>query len=241
MMELPKRYSTPSGGGPVRTHTHTCHMYTSGKGSRMRIPTRISRKLGLLGARCDFPLACLLYLPRLRQLRAPTFMTRHLDTKVDQSVILWSSYWRKVSGPMSEVPVLLYSFGALYLLAHGFPAIRVIWTTISRTKLSVTVFALAQRSMSKQNFGRRHQTPTRVADCAENAGRPRPDGTGSAGNGPLSGAAGSSRRGAPRSAGRRRTPARRSAGGGRLAHGPARLFLDGLIQFQPIFSLNSKH
>ena len=40
--------------------------------------TRICRKLGLLGARCDFPLACLLYRPRRCQLSSPLFRS-HLD------------------------------------------------------------------------------------------------------------------------------------------------------------------
>ena len=34
-------------GAHARTHASACHMYASGKGSRMRIPTRICRTLGL--------------------------------------------------------------------------------------------------------------------------------------------------------------------------------------------------
>jgi hypothetical protein len=51
--------------------------------------TCICRKLGLLGARCDFPRACLLYRPRRCQLSTPIFRS-HLDksrTKLSVTVL----------------------------------------------------------------------------------------------------------------------------------------------------------
>ena len=74
-------------GGCTHTHTRTCHMYASGKGSRIRIPTRICRKLGLLGARCDYPLVCLPRRPRRCQVSTLIFRT-HLD-KSRTKLVIW--------------------------------------------------------------------------------------------------------------------------------------------------------